>query len=124
VHLAFLPEGKELADEATWLELKELRSAAQKVLEPFRAEKNQALAAKLVLHPGKSVPLFALEPDFSLADFLGVSKVTIAERAPGDASALEPAAHADGTKCERCWKYTSHPAPTCARCTAVLQGAS
>ena len=67
-----------------------------------------------------------------LADLMIVSHVNLVKGEGGNASAVEglgiAVAHAEGGKCERCWKYSEsvgahaeHPT-LCARCASVVAG--
>ncbi len=123
------------AFEEKWSRIMAVRDEIKKVLEQARAEKKigSSLEAAVTLYCSDSVyaELNAIPMD-ELADLMIVSRVELVRGEGGSASAVEglgvAAAHAEGAKCERCWKYLadvgSHAAhPTlCARCASVIEG--
>ena len=123
------------AFEEKWSRIMAVRDEIKKVLEQARAEKKigSSLEAAVTLYCSDSVyaELNAIPMD-ELADLMIVSRVELVHGEGGSASAVEglgvAAAHAEGAKCERCWKYLadvgSHAAhPTlCARCASVIEG--
>jgi isoleucyl-tRNA synthetase len=134
-HLALFPEPGELAAGLSaaqrervqnWNRLMMVRDAVLKSLETARQEKQigAPLEARVLLHAdGDLLPLLE-EYAAELPGLFVVSQVAL-ERREGELSvAVERAA---GTKCERCWKYTtdvgSNPAfPTvCAVCADAVE---
>jgi isoleucyl-tRNA synthetase len=115
------------------------RSEVLKTLERARTDKviGHSLDAKVVLHashPERSSLHEMMTPNAQrLADVLIVSQVAVqVNQGPQDLKALSySVSKADGSKCERCWKYdldvgkdAGHPT-VCARCASVLNaGAS
>jgi len=129
--------GKYAADEAfegKWNRIIAVRDEIKKVLEQARNEKliGASLEAAVTLYCSETVyeELNAIPMD-ELADLMIVSKVDLVKGEGGVASAVEglgiAAVHAEGAKCERCWKYSpsvgSHNVhPTlCARCAGVIE---
>ena len=146
VHLALFPQPSEscaLVDEALdgrWEHLLEVRNEVLKALEQARSAKriNAALEARVDLYVEGA--LGALLRDYAgwLPALLIVSQVHVCPVAGGEAIPAE-ATHserlpalsiavrrADGTKCERCWNYSTRVGesaeyPTvCERCVAAL----
>ncbi|HEU4615151.1 MAG TPA: class I tRNA ligase family protein, partial [Kofleriaceae bacterium] len=124
VHLALFPPARE-ADQQVEAELGELlrwRERVTKALEPFRAQKNKSVDAKVTLQAsGNRATLEKYQAE--LADLFIVSAVAIA---PGDDTVLvEP--HT-GPRCERCWKHYDHlaadPNDVCVRCAEALKARS
>jgi isoleucyl-tRNA synthetase len=110
------------------------RGQVLKVLEQARTNKQigHSLDARVVLHhshPERSAlhAIMAIDPQ-QLADILIVSQVAAeADQGPHDLKELSFSVQkADGTKCERCWKYNinvgaDHNHRTvCPRCAGVL----
>lgn len=128
VHIALLPQVEELESGlsqeqlAGWDELMEVREPVLKALEEARAAKliGAPLEARLRIAVGKHKVLEAYAAD--LPALFIVSQV---ELEPGDFKvAVE---RANGTKCERCWKYstavgedTTYPT-VCDSCAAALK---
>src|SRR5580698_870323 len=136
VHLALLPEPSEMTQGismlqrerlAHWDNLMLVRDQVLKALEVAREEKKigKSLEAKVVLTAGFDLhPLLGqYEPD--LPALFIVSQVRL-EQGTENGVTVE-IQRADGTKCERCWKYTldvgSDPEfPTlCAACSGAIQ---
>ncbi len=124
VHLALFPPARE-GDQQVEAELDELlrwRERVTKALEPFRAQKNKSVDAKVTLQAsGNRATLEKYQSE--LADLFIVSAVAIA---PGDDTVLvEP--HT-GPRCERCWKHYDHlaadPNDVCVRCAEALKARS
>jgi isoleucyl-tRNA synthetase len=136
VHLALLPEPGELTEGLTniererlvhWDDLMLVREPVLKALEGAREEKRigKSLEAKVILKAG-----FDLHPVLSqyaaeLPALFIVSQVELEQGTENGVSVeVQPA---DGTKCERCWKYTldvgSNPDfPTlCAACGDAIK---
>jgi isoleucyl-tRNA synthetase len=113
VHLALLPEGAHVAEDARWAKLLAYRAASQIALEKFRTEGHKLLDAhvSITTAPGDELT------GFDLPMLLGVSKVTVT---PGAEMAFS-VAQAPGKRCERCWKYTDTERAYCDRCAAVLE---
>ncbi len=135
VHLALFPKAEELGAavdaqvKENWEKLLGLRRSVLVALEAARASKkiSGALEARVLLngaHPDAA--LWKKYAKWLPALFI-VSQVQIVE--PGDAVSGEATSgieRADGTKCERCWNYSTHVGenaqyPTvCERCVAAL----
>src|SRR5512134_2775152 len=100
VHLALFPPARE-GDQQVEHELEELlvwRERVTKALEPFRAQKNKSVDAKVTLQAsGDRATLDKYQAE--LADLFIVSGVTVT--AGHDTVVIE--AH-PGPRCERCWK--------------------
>ncbi|MBI3278820.1 MAG: isoleucine--tRNA ligase [Acidobacteria bacterium] len=128
VHLALLPEPEEasagLTDEdrrltGDWQRLMEVRGQVLKSLEAARQEKfiGAPLEARVILRAnGDLLPLLSRYRD-DLAPLFIVSQVELEKHAPGAGESPGNGAEAGevsvkveralGTKCERCWKYTT-----------------
>jgi isoleucyl-tRNA synthetase len=141
VHLALFPSAEELgvpldaAKMATWEKLLEVRTEVLRALEAARNAKtiSGALEAKVLLRAGSDLgPLLEQYKSWLPAMFI-VSQVElgIPASADGQKSELLPGLsvtvrRADGTKCERCWNYSTHVGesadyPTvCERCVKAL----
>lgn len=105
----------------------------KKVLEQARAEKviGSSLEAKVTLYCTPEMAAFiATIPVEQWEDLMIVSQLEVVEGeggAHGEVEGLGVAVqHAEGEKCQRCWKYTAdigsdaqHPC-LCARCAAVI----
>jgi len=124
VHLALFPAAREadanvVADFAVLLAW---RDRVTKALEPFRAQKNKSVDARVTVHASKSEREVLARYDAELADLFIVSGVAFGDK--GDAS-VEVAPHA-GPRCERCWKHfdklAAEPNDVCERCAAALVG--
>jgi isoleucyl-tRNA synthetase len=124
VHLAVFPEGR-APDETLEKDFESLigwRERVTKALEPFRAQKNKSIDARITLEAAGDRPTlekYAAE----LADLFIVSDVRIAA---GDGT-VEVETHT-GPKCERCWKHydslAADPNDVCVRCAAALKAKS
>jgi isoleucyl-tRNA synthetase len=138
VHMALFPrELDQWQDPALlerWVPLMKLRDDTNVHLERMRKEK--VIAANLSAHAivtarGEGLKLLAHYEDF-LPTLLGVSQVTVEPSSP---QALEPEGEAgfrvevrkaEGTKCDRCWRYvpevSQEPDRTglCTRCVEAL----
>jgi len=124
VHLAMLPEPEEVASGlsaeklAAWDRLMEVRDVVLKALEEARQSKliGKSLEARVRLQGYNN-----FEAD--LPEVFIVSQVVLE---PGD-ELRAIVEHADGTKCERCWRYSTAVGqdddfPTvCDRCAAALK---
>ena len=117
-----------------WNEVIAIRDDVKKALEQARADKviGSSLEAKVTLHCSDAVADFL--NGFTaeeLEDLLIVSQVEIQKGEGGTKGLFEglgvEVVHAEGEKCERCWKYTSdvgsHAAhcTLCARCASILE---
>jgi isoleucyl-tRNA synthetase len=121
VHLATFPaetaaDDKIIADFAV---LVAWRERVTKALEPFRAQKNKSVDAKVTLRAPASDRAVLERYHGELADLFIVSDVAVAD---GD-GAVEVAAH-PGPRCERCWKHyeklAASPNDVCERCATAL----
>jgi isoleucyl-tRNA synthetase len=123
VHVATFPaetaaDDKIIADFAVLLAWRE---RVTKALEPFRAQKNKSVDAKVTLRASASDRAALERYRGELADLFIVSDVALAD---GDGS-VEVAAH-PGPRCERCWKHyeklAASPNDVCERCATALAG--
>jgi isoleucyl-tRNA synthetase len=141
VHLALFPAAEELgtsldaAVAENWGKLLGVRTEVLRALEAARNAKtiSGALEAKVILSAGADLaPLLGRYKDMLAALFI-VSQVELSGSTIKDAQksgtipGLEVAVRrADGTKCERCWNYSTHVGenadyPTvCERCVKAL----
>jgi isoleucyl-tRNA synthetase len=138
VHLAMLPSAADFAvgldDSARqrWETLLTVRDEVLKALEAARQAKtiNSSLEAKVVLSAGPALDALLREQAEQLPALFIVSQVEISAAAPGAErpDALTVTVHrADGTKCERCWNYSTRVGrdarwpSLCERCAAALE---
>ena len=112
-------EDKKLAEK--WKKISDIRDIVAKELEERRAEKiiGNALDAKVTLSAGEDFKFLSDNKDL-LKDVLMVSGLEIVETSDKEIKAK--AEHADGEKCERCWKYETDLTEDhiCHRCAEVL----
>lgn len=125
--------------ENKWVEIIKVRKEANKILEKARQGENRiignSLDAKVILHSTDAeIQKFLVENREKLELALIVSEVEITENVDDTFVRGEEAQdlyikvlHADGEKCERCWKYSTelgkdpeHPT-LCPRCASVLK---
>ena len=125
--------------ENKWVEIIKVRKEANKSLEKARQGKDRiignSLDAKVMLHSTDAeIQKFLIENREKLELALIVSEVEIVENIDETFTKGEEATdlyikvlHAEGEKCERCWKYSKelgkdpeHPT-LCPRCTSVLK---
>lgn len=125
--------------ENKWVEIIKVRKEANKFLEKARQGKDRiignSLDAKVMLHSTDAeIQKFLVENREKLELALIVSEVEIVENIDETFTKGEEATdlyikvfHAEGEKCERCWKYSKeigkdpeHPT-LCPRCTSVLK---
>jgi isoleucyl-tRNA synthetase len=115
VHLALLPEPGELTEGLTavererlvhWDDLMLVREPVLKALEGAREEKRigKSLEAKVILKAGFDLHPVLLQYAAELPALFIVSQVQL-EQGIENGVTVE-IQRADGTKCERCWKYT------------------
>jgi isoleucyl-tRNA synthetase len=139
VHMALLPEAAEFeqvfdaARAENWEKLLGVREEVLKHLEQARASKliSAGLEARVILKASGNIEKLLREYAPSLPSFFIVSQVTIESAAAANGhTALGYSVEivrADGTKCERCWNYSTHVGenakyPTvCERCVAALE---
>jgi isoleucyl-tRNA synthetase len=124
VHLALLPDPDELASGldaqklADWDALMEVRERVLKALEEARQAKQIGTSLEAKVRLATSDLLQRYETD--LPSLFIVSQVILE---PGEGVLIE---RADGSKCERCWKYSTRTGedsefPTvCEHCSAAL----
>lgn len=124
--------------EAKWADIIKIRKESNKMLEKARQGENRiignSLDAKVILHFANSeMQNFLVENRDRLELALIVSDVEIVDAIDDTFVKGEElqdlyikVVHADGEKCERCWKYSTeigkdsnHPT-LCPRCAAVL----
>lgn len=125
--------------ENKWVEIIKVRKEANKSLEKARQGKDRiignSLDAKVMLHSTDAeIQKFLVENREKLELALIVSEVEVVENIDETFTKGEEATdlyikvfHAEGEKCERCWKYSKeigkdpeHPT-LCPRCTSVLK---
>ncbi len=137
VHLEYWPEPmKEFIGEALLEEFQQLlliRDDVLKALENARANNiiGHSLDAHVMLEAkNDELKNLVIKYESMLEEFFIVSKVTIQENISGFNGQFANVfvEHAQGQKCQRCWKYhpdtgkdEEHP-ETCPRCSAVLRG--
>jgi isoleucyl-tRNA synthetase len=136
VHLALLPDASELTQGiplqqrqrlANWDKLMLVRDQVLKTLEIAREEKRigKSLEARVILTVGGDLYPLLNEYAADLPALFIVSQVEV-ERGSDDGLSVE-VQRTQGTKCERCWKYTldvgSDPEfPTlCAACSIAIK---
>jgi isoleucyl-tRNA synthetase len=140
VHIALFPTAEELERSldsersANWDRLLSLRELVLRGLEGVRNEKliSSALEAKVVLRAKGADLDFLRRYQSSLPALFITSQVDIVPADHPTEPDVTPAAYdvrierADGSKCERCWNYSTHVGessdyPTlCERCVAAL----
>jgi isoleucyl-tRNA synthetase len=137
VHIAEFPAASDLAPASAELlkdiaNIRTVREAALKVLEAARAAKEigKALEARIEVEvPAGEVAAALSKYGRSLPELFGVSQVvlTALDASLGDAPVQVHFVKAEGTRCERCWRYTDDVGtegryPTvCARCADALE---
>ena len=118
---------------AKWAHIIAVRDDVKKVLEQARAEEviGSSLEAKVTLYCAPEMAAFiATIPVEQWEDLMIVSQLEVVEGEGGVHGEVEglgvAVQHAEGEKCQRCWKYTAdvgsdaqHPC-LCGRCAAVL----
>jgi len=140
VHLASFPSAVEITSEGNsksdaksdddWNTLRSVRDNVLKALEEARNNKLIGTGLEAQVSITASDPLYALLRHYEaqLRYLFIVSAVSLAQ-GPGNGtgSVHVEVKKADGTKCERCWNYSTHVGedknyPTvCERCSAVLK---
>jgi isoleucyl-tRNA synthetase len=140
VHLALLPNASDLTGEirdreqalqvrADWDYLFTVRDQALRELEALRNNKTikANLEARVVIHASGDDYKRLAQYANQLAAFLVVSQVEVKRAAAVDGEELRfEVGKAHGTKCERCWNFSTHVGedaayPTvCERCSANL----
>lgn len=127
VHLAEFPVASGITDDQlfeTWERIFTIRDEVLKALETARTEKQigSSLEAKVILSADKDTTRFLLDHYTELRYIFIVSQVEVHE-AESLSVKIE---RADGTKCERCWNYSTRVGefskyPTvCERCAGAL----
>jgi isoleucyl-tRNA synthetase len=140
-HLAFFPSAEafgaslDAAKVANWEKLLAVRTEVLRALEAARNAKtiSGALEAKVILSAGSDLAPLLQQYQERLPAFFIVSQVQLDVSASSDALKSEAipglsivVSRADGTKCERCWNYSTHVGesadyPTvCERCVKAL----
>lgn len=113
-----------------WASLMQVREEALKAMEVARQAKLIGGSLEAVLTISAPEPLYALlkKNERQMRAILIVSGVTVTRSsADGAAVGKVDVARAPGTKCERCWNYSTHVGedsiyPTiCERCSAAIQ---
>jgi hypothetical protein len=122
VHLALFPEARQpdTAIEKDFETLLAWRERVTKAIEPFRAQKNKSVDAKVTLHAAAAGKDTLAKYQDELADLFIVSAVSLSTGE--DTVTVEP--HA-GPRCERCWKHydklAADPSDVCERCAQALK---
>jgi isoleucyl-tRNA synthetase len=140
-HIAFFPSAEAFGSSlgankaANWEKLLMVRTEVLRALEAARNAKtiSGALEAKVTLSAGSDLAPLLEQYLAQLPSFFIVSQVRLAGSASADAQKSEAlpglgvsVARAEGTKCERCWNYSTHVGesadyPTiCERCVKAL----
>ena len=137
VHIALFPKAEELAPINTaglladWAQIFAVRDAVLQSLEVARKEKliGKGLDAKVVLQVPAPLEPVLLQYAASLKELFNVSQVelnVVPVSADANLAVTVTTLPADGTKCERCWNYSTRVGestewPTlCERCIAAL----
>jgi isoleucyl-tRNA synthetase len=135
VHLAYLPDPGELPAgipqahrerAANWDRLMEVRDSVLKSLEAARQDKSIGAPLEARVHLTADGDLYPLLERYAQA-LPGLFIVSQVSLEPGPEGLHVKVDRARGSKCERCWKYTSdvgsHPGlPTvCAACAAAVE---
>jgi isoleucyl-tRNA synthetase len=140
VHMALFPSAEELESAldskhaASWEKLLQVRETVLKALEPARAEKviSSGLEARVRMRVGGDLARLLKKYEKFLPGFFIVSQVVIEDLNFALASSVPDGIEmvfvgkAEGSKCERCWNYSTHVGesadyPTfCERCVAAL----
>jgi len=126
-----VPADRGQAIQAEWAQLIAVREAVMLTLEPMRKEKEIGSGLEAQVEVRASGALYATLQKYAtgLRELFIVSRVKLArtESPNGDAPVEVLVAKAEGTKCERCWTYSTHVGedseyPTvCERCSAALK---
>ena len=118
VHIATFPEPRE-PEGSDFGQLLVWRERVTKALEPFRAQKNKSVDARVTLHATPQDLAVLDRYKDELADLFIVSAVDLG---PGEGS-VTVEAHT-GPRCERCWKHydklAANPPDVCQRCADAL----
>ncbi|MGD9631201.1 MAG: isoleucine--tRNA ligase [Pyrinomonadaceae bacterium] len=132
VHLAEFPEASVTDHSALlsrWERIFAIRDEVLKALEEARNAKQigSSLDAKVILTTDKETTRFLLDYFDQLRYIFIVSQVEVHEADGGNADIPVRILKADGTKCERCWNYSTRVGefekyPTvCERCNDALE---
>jgi isoleucyl-tRNA synthetase len=126
-----VPADRASAIQAEWAQLIAVREAVMLALEPMRREKEigSGLEAQVEVRATGALYSTLEKHAAGLRELFIVSRVklTRTESPNGDAPIEVLVAKAEGTKCERCWTYSTHVGedteyPTvCERCSAALK---
>jgi isoleucyl-tRNA synthetase len=130
VHMALFPRELDQWQDAAllerWSALVAVRDKVNLQLEEKRKDKTITanLSARVVLESGEDMAKLLSEYESFLPTLFGVSEVSLKTSASQDVRASVE--KAEGTKCERCWRYvpavSSEPDRTglCPRCVEAL----
>ena len=137
VHIAEFPSAAELSQDSVALlrdvsHIRTVRESALKVLEAARAAKKigKALEGRIEVEvPAGELATALSRYERQLPELFGVSQVSLTslDASLGDAGPQVRFAKAQGTRCERCWRFTDDVGdggryPTvCARCADALE---
>ncbi len=135
VHTLLFPQYEEKHDDQgllmDWEQLIEFRESVSKALETVRQQGRigNSLQAKVKIRAGKDAAAHLRRYSTDLRYIFIVSQVEIESDLEADAKALSvEVEHADGSKCERCWNYSTEVGkdtglPTlCERCAPIVRG--
>jgi isoleucyl-tRNA synthetase len=131
IHLVLLPTASDENQDALlaeWERLYAIRDEVLRALEEARVAKRigSSLEAKVILNASGSALELLQKHQKDLRYLFIVSQVELGNSDAGAGVSISITA-ADGTKCERCWNYSTHVGesetyPTvCERCVAALQ---
>src|SRR5690349_173537 len=131
IHLALLPKASEENHDALlaeWERLYAIRDEVLRALEEARVAKRigSSLEAKVILNASGGTLELLQKHQKNLRYLFIVSQVELGNSDAGAGVSITIAG-ADGTKCERCWNYSTHVGeferyPTvCERCMAALE---
>ena len=121
---------KDDGDGADWTTLRAVRDEVLKALEEARNNKliGTGLEARVILSASDPIYSVLSRHADQLRYLFIVSAVTLAQGSGNGTGGVHvEVKKADGTKCERCWNYSTHVGedknyPTvCERCSAVLK---
>jgi isoleucyl-tRNA synthetase len=131
IHLVLLPAASDENQDALlaeWEQLYAIRDEVLRALEEARVAKRigSSLEAKVILNASGSALELLQKHQKDLRYLFIVSQVELGNSEAGAGVSISITG-ADGTKCERCWNYSTHVGesetyPTvCERCVAALQ---
>ena len=123
-----IPFSRPPEEQAVWQALFKIREQVLPALEQARQEKTigKSLEAKVGLSLPSGLLVSVQAEAESLRELLNVSRLVLAASELGEAEAVVHVEHADGKKCERCWRWetdigveAAHPT-ICGRCVQAV----